>query len=135
VAPSATAAPHRIAVQSQPAVENATAIQVTAADEPQPEPQATEPRAQAAQPPLPEPEDEASLLYRAKRPGRTDPATALRMIESHAVHFPNGAYVEEREVLAIELHRRLGHDEEAKRRAARFLERYPKSVYRNSVAR
>jgi hypothetical protein len=86
-------------------------------------------------PPLPEPEDEASLLYRAKRIARTDPAAALRMLEAHAQHFPSGAFVEEREVLAIELHARLGHAAEAKRRAERFLARFPHSVYRSAVER
>ena len=43
--------------------------------------------------------------------------------------------MEEREVLAIELHRRLGHAEVAERRAAQFLLRYPHSVYRSAVAR
>ena len=72
---------------------------------------------------------------RAKRLARSDPQGALRMLEAHAIHFPSGAFVEEREVLAIELHRRLGHAEVAERRAAQFLLRYPHSVYRSAVAR
>jgi hypothetical protein len=101
-----------------------------------------DPAARAAKQPLvvapapgPEPEDEAGLLYRAKRLARRDPAAALRLAESHALHFPQGAFVEEREVLAIELEKRLGHDAEAKQRAASFLARFPNSAYRGAIQR
>jgi hypothetical protein len=85
--------------------------------------------------PLPAPEDEASLLYRAKQATRLDRQAAFRMLALHAEYFPNGALVEEREVLAIDLLRRMGRAAEAKERAARFLERFPASNYRNAVER
>jgi hypothetical protein len=83
----------------------------------------------------PAPEDEASLLYRAKKLARTDRSAALRMLDQHATHFPKGTLVEEREVLAIDLLRGLGRKPEAEQRAAEFLQHFPASSYRRAVAR
>jgi hypothetical protein len=79
------------------------------------------------------PEDEAGLLYRAKKLARTDRRAALHMLEQHAAYFPQGTLVEEREVLAIDLLQRLGQKTEAAQRSALFLERFPHSSYRSAI--
>jgi hypothetical protein len=104
----------------------------TLADAPTGEP-APQARAAAEQPPAPE--DEASLLYRAKKAARTDHRAALHMLEQHATHFPHGTLVEEREVLAIDLLRRMGREPEAKQRSAQFLRQFPQSSYRSAITR
>lgn len=108
-------------------------------DAPAVAPQARETRASAADSPkpkqLPVPEDEASLLYRAKKAARTDLHAALRMLEQHATHFPHGTLVEEREVLAIDLLRRIGRGPEAKQRSVQFLQEFPHSSYRSAITR
>lgn len=146
---AAIGAPQSAAIGAPPSAATA-ALDTLAPAVIAPEPQAAESAAEVNEPearapakqalvvgpaPGPEPEDEAGLLYRAKRLARSDPARALRLAESHADHFPQGAYVEEREVLAIELEHRLGHEAEAKQRAARFLARFPRSAYRAAVRR
>jgi hypothetical protein len=83
----------------------------------------------------PAPEDEASLMYRAKQAARSGRSAALQMLELHRLHFPHGALAEEREVLAIDVLRRLGRNAEASLRVARFLEHYPHSNYRSSLQR
>jgi hypothetical protein len=86
-------------------------------------------------PQLPAPEDEAGLLYRAKKAARTDRRAALQMLDQHAAHFPNGSLVEEREVLAIDLLRRMGREAEAKQRSAQFIRHFPHSSYRSALPR
>ena len=93
----------------------------------------------AAQPtpapqPLPAPpEDEAAALYRVKQRSAEDPSGELRMLQSLAHHFPNGALRQERDVLTIRLHERLGHKAQAQRLAAQFQTHFPGSVYRNAM--
>ena len=100
----------------------------------QPEPSAAE--AEAAPPVVPAapvPQDEAGLLYRAKRVSSANPTAALSLLELHAQHFPDSAFRQEREVLVIKLHQRLGHVALARQLAAQFRARFPSSVYRVSV--
>ena len=77
-----------------------------------------------------DPQDEAGLLYRAKRLSGSDPDAALRLLVLHEASFPEGAFAQERDVLEIQIHERLGHAATAKRLAALFKQRYPGSVYR-----
>lgn len=77
-----------------------------------------------------DPQDEAGLLYRAKRLSRTDPNAALRLLVLHEASFPDGTFAQERDMLEIQIHERLGHAGTAKRLAALFKQRYPGSVYR-----
>jgi hypothetical protein len=120
----------RVAAVEEPAPAGVTQV------EEGPEPAAAEdvpPRPVVLNPPVPE--DEASLVYRAKRLARTDHAAAWDLIEAHAKHFPDGALAPEREVLAIDLLGRMGREQEAKQRLARFMVRFPESGYRNIVTR
>lgn len=79
-----------------------------------------------------DPQDEAGLLYRAKRLSSTDPQAALRLIVLHEASFPKGAFAQERDMLELQIHERLGHAATVKRLSAAFQERYPGSVYRVS---
>ena len=79
-----------------------------------------------------DPQDEAGLLYRAKRLSSSDPNGALRLVVLHEASFPNGAFAQERDMLEIQLHQRMGHASTAKRLASAFKRRYPDSVYRVS---
>jgi hypothetical protein len=79
-----------------------------------------------------DPQDEAGLLYRARRLASSDPKAALRLLVLHEASFPDGAFVQERDMLEIQIHERLGQAATAKRLAALFKQRYPDSVYRVS---
>ena len=79
-----------------------------------------------------DPQDEAGLLYRAKRLSSSEPNAALRLLVLHEASFPTGAFAEERDMLEIQIHERLGHRATVKRLAAIFKQRYPGSVYRVS---
>jgi hypothetical protein len=76
-----------------------------------------------------DPQDEAGLLYRAKRLAAREPAAALALLAVHARHFADGALAQERDVLTIRLLRRLGRRVLADWLAAEFRARYPHSVY------
>jgi hypothetical protein len=75
---------------------------------------------------------EAERLARCKRLALRDPAAALREVEALAAEVPHGVFVQERELLAIRLHEQLGHRDQAAELTQRFLERYPRSVYRRA---
>jgi outer membrane protein assembly factor BamD (BamD/ComL family) len=77
---------------------------------------------------------EALLLSQAKRLAASDPEAALRRVESLAFHYPEGAFVQERELLEIQLHERLGHQQTAEQLIQRFRARHPASVYRRALA-
>ena len=72
---------------------------------------------------------EEDLLHRARAELTTSPSTALALTDAHARRFPQGALVQEREVLAIDALGRLGRTEEASARAYRFRARWPDSPY------
>jgi len=76
---------------------------------------------------------EARLLSRARAVMESDPAQALQLAEQHSARFPSGALSEEREAIAIKALRRLGKEEPAARRQARFLARYPESPHALSL--
>lgn len=77
--------------------------------------------------------DEATLLAQAKRLSSSDPAAALRQVELLSQRYPAGTFVQERELLAIQLHQRLGHAAAAEQLIRRFHERFPNSVYRRAL--
>jgi hypothetical protein len=116
---------------------NAPAAAAAAAESEPQEPVALQPKAASA-PRTPaaalDPQDEASFLYRAKRLAARDPQAALHLLEAHSKYFPKGALAEERDVLSIQLHRKLGDAAGAQRMAAQFRTRFPNSVYFRSVA-
>jgi hypothetical protein len=73
---------------------------------------------------------EGALLLRARQVLTSDPAAALALTQQHALRFPTGTLVPEREVLAIEALVELGRVSEARSRFAAFRARYPQSPHR-----
>ena len=77
---------------------------------------------------------ERELLDRARKAlARSDLPDAERALDLHARRHPNGLLLEEREALAIKVLVDLGRGEEARRRAVKFKERYPRSLFGPSV--
>ena len=77
---------------------------------------------------------ELQLLIRARRLVRASPERALELAEQHAALYPQGMFVEEREVLAIEALSDLGRRELAAERARRFAARFGGSTHLQRVA-
>ncbi len=76
---------------------------------------------------------ELQLLGRAQRALARDAEETLALLEEHARAYPHGQYEQEREALAIDALRRLGHRAEMTRRATRFLRRFPASPHRDRI--
>lgn len=64
-----------------------------------------------------------------------EPAAALRLLDEHAKSFPNGMLVPERELLTIEMLRKLGRNAEAEGRVRQFEARYPGSLHMRRLER
>jgi hypothetical protein len=64
-----------------------------------------------------------------------DAARALRLVERHALEFPQGALVEEREALRVLSLRAAGQAAEAERAKASFGAQFPESVLEQRVDR
>lgn len=78
---------------------------------------------------------ERALLDKARRAlidGRYD--AALRALGAHRHKFSRGLLVEEREALTVRALAASGRFAEARRRAARFSERFPKSMFAGTVS-
>jgi hypothetical protein len=136
-------APQIVPVAKAPAVAVAPAARpaAVAADE--------QPVAADEQPVAPEPVAAAPALSRAEaaraelrllRAARTavargDFAAALVPIGEHAHRFKNGRLAEEREALRVKSLAGLGRTEEARRAAAAFRARFPRSVLLPAVSR
>lgn len=73
------------------------------------------------------------LLFRARTSLESDPTSALALLEEHEARFTNTTHVQERETLLIEALRQTGQVAQAHQRAARFLERFPTSVYARRI--
>jgi hypothetical protein len=58
-----------------------------------------------------------------------NPAQALRAADAHAAAFPGGALSAERELIAVDALLRLGRKDEARRRGADLLRRFPETIY------
>ena len=69
------------------------------------------------------------MLLEARKASTREPQAALRLLDEHARRFPSGLLVPERELLAIEVLRRVGRSAEAERRLRRFEARYPESIH------
>jgi hypothetical protein len=98
--------------------------------------------ASAAAPPSAEPADDAGavddetetqLLQRTLDALGRSPAEALTLTALHQRRFPGGSLAQEREVLAVDALIRLGRRDEARARAARFVESYPRSAHRRRL--
>jgi hypothetical protein len=72
---------------------------------------------------------ELELLMRARRVVKANPARALDLADEHASQFPDGAFGQEREVIAIDALARLGRIDAAAARADRFRQSHPGSAY------
>jgi hypothetical protein len=72
---------------------------------------------------------EVTLLERAQRALRTDPAAALALTDEDARQFPAGALTQEREFVAIEALAALGRRGDATTRADTFRARFPDSAH------
>jgi hypothetical protein len=84
--------------------------------------------------PAPRLSAERALLDKARLAltgGRYD--TAMRALDAHRRKFSRGILVEEREALAIETLATSGRREEARSRAARFVARFPHSMFAVTV--
>ena len=106
-------------------------LQGSAAANTEPQPQAPQPAAR--QPAAARPLSEVALMRQARKLAVQEPGAALRLLDQHARRFPKGLLVPERELLAIEVLRRLERSAEAERRLRRFQARYPESMHRRRL--
>lgn len=106
------------------------------------DPTAPEPTAQTelepAAPPEPPPPDkpeaaralsEVELLFEARKQMQREPRAALVLLDEHKTRFEDGQLAPEREVLAIEVLRKLGQTTAATARLRAFRARYPDSLH------
>jgi hypothetical protein len=78
--------------------------------------------------------EELGLLQRARMAvARKDFASAIRLLEEHARRFGTGQLAEEREALRVRALAGLGRDTDARRAAADFEERFPRSPLLSTV--
>lgn len=75
------------------------------------------------------PPSEVDLLKRARAAVASNPARALTLARRHGAEFPNGAFAQERDFIAISALVRLGRTGEAKALASSFRARYRRSAY------
>lgn len=75
------------------------------------------------------PHTELELLTRAQRDLTRAPKQALNALRSHALHYPQGTYAQERDRLEIDALDTLGRSDRARTRARAFMRRYPKSAH------
>lgn len=89
--------------------------------------------------PLPEPEHahprEIDLVRGARAALDASPESALASVTEHERLFPDGVFVQEREVIAVEALVRLGRVDAARSRAERFLAAHPGSSHAPRVRR
>ncbi|HEY0468635.1 MAG TPA: hypothetical protein VGC79_30785 [Polyangiaceae bacterium] len=90
---------------------------------------AAEPPTESSSRPASGTREEFALLARAQAVLARNPGLALALASDHERNFPNGALVQERELVAIDALLRLGRRAEASGRAARFHQQFPSSVH------
>lgn len=78
-------------------------------------------------------EERAALEMGRTALARGDADGALAAATAHERTFPRGALTEEREVLVVQALAAKGHDDLARARARRFVERYPNSIFGGAV--
>lgn len=76
-----------------------------------------------------DPAAELRLLRQAQDVLERDPERALQLARRHAKRFPQGMFIQEREVLAIEALLAQGRREPARQRTTRFLAEHPGSTH------
>lgn len=121
--PSPVAEPAAPAATSRPRIQAKQAAPVVAAAEP------------LAPAPTLSIEAELELLRKAQSALNRSASTALAIAEEHAQLYPEGAFVEEREMLRIEAELTLGQRSTALTRAKAFSERFGRSTYRARIER
>lgn len=131
-APAAAAAPAATSAAATSVSTEAARSEAAPAAKPQP---AAEPRAEQAAVAAPAKASELGLLQQARKAAADDPSTALRLLQEHEGRFPTGMLTPEREVLAIEVLRKLGRTAEAAERLKQFEARYPRSIYLRRLQR
>jgi len=72
---------------------------------------------------------ELELVQQAQAALASDPRTTLAITHEQARLYPDGEYVQEREVFAVEALSRLGRTEEAWRRAVALVQRFPRTPH------
>lgn len=72
---------------------------------------------------------ELDVVRRARVALASDPTEALAVASEHAREFPDGEFVQEREVIAVEALARLGRKEDALRRGRSLVEKFPRTPY------
>jgi len=78
---------------------------------------------------------EIELLKQARSALGGDPLQAFALSERCRAQYPNGAFAQEREYIAISALVRLGRTDEARSRASLFRMHYPNSAYLTRLAR
>jgi outer membrane protein assembly factor BamD (BamD/ComL family) len=69
------------------------------------------------------------LLSRARKEiADREYGSALALIQKHKQQFPAGQLTEEREALRVKALRGMGREQDARKAAGEFRERFPKSV-------
>jgi hypothetical protein len=72
---------------------------------------------------------ELELVQRAQAALASDPQRALAITREQGRLYPDGEYVQEREVFAVEALSRLGQKDEAWQRAAALVQRFPRTPH------
>ena len=79
---------------------------------------------------------ERVLIDRARAALRAGQAQRARQVlRRHAKRFPRGFLAEERQSLVVRVLVKMGRRDLARKKAKRFLKRYPKSLQRRRVER
>jgi hypothetical protein len=73
--------------------------------------------------------EENALLDPVRGKVEADPAAVLAAADAHRKKFPSGQLAADREYLAVRALKKLGRDDEAKKRGDAFLQRFPSSPY------
>jgi hypothetical protein len=121
----AVAAPSALAVSAAPAPSTlAHVTPIAARSAPIAKPSAAAPNSSLT---------EVQLLARAQAALATHPARALALTSEDGRRFPDGALVQEREVIAIQALSELGQHADAVLRARAFEKRFPHSAFQRKV--
>jgi hypothetical protein len=141
----------RHAPRSRTAAPSPSAPAVVASVETADDPTPVEPTPAVAEPERPQPREKAkakeapveppaqaselTLLQDARKAVAEQPTAALQLLQEHSARFPKGMLTPEREMLTIEVLRKLGRSAEASQRLQQFEARYPRSIYLRRLRR
>jgi hypothetical protein len=77
--------------------------------------------------------DELGLIRQARDDLSLAPRKALRLMAQHAKQFPNGMFVQEREIVAVEALVNIGDIETARKRASDLIRSFPNTAYKHRI--